>query len=62
MADVDKNSYSSGMLMCSDNIMAVEITFAALISSSARHSAMLLMFLNAASRAPGKTDRDHNTT
>ena len=30
-------------------------TFAALISSSARHSAMLLMFLNAASLAPNNT-------
>jgi len=30
----------------------IEITLAALMSSSARHSAILLMFLNAASRAP----------
>ena len=30
----------------------IRITLAALMSSSARHSAILLMFLNAASRAP----------
>lgn len=38
-------------------IIKLKITLAALISSSAKHSAIVLMFLKAASRAPVQSNQ-----